>query len=246
MRIFCCAVLAVLLSVPLAASGQAPATFQVLTEELKPYNYKEKGKVTGLSVEIVREIMNKLGHPDTIKILPWSRAYNLALNNPGYILFSTVRTPERENLFKWAGPLGADVVALFARKGSGISISSLDDARKVKSIGAYKDDVGEVVLKKLGFTNLHSVVDDRLNVKKLAAGRIDLWISNELIGQSLARDMGYDDQLEAVYKQENGFLYLAFSRQTPDEEVARWQKAFDELKSGGRYAEILAKYHVPR
>jgi len=246
MRFLGGAVLTMLLSLPSVAVGQTSTTFQVLTEELKPYSYREKREIKGVSVEIVREIMNKLGHPDTIKILPWSRAYNLTLNNPGYILFSTVRTPERENLFKWAGPLGADVVALFALKGSGIVISSLEDAKKVKSIGAYKDDVGEILLKKHGFANLHSVVDDRLNVKKLAAGRIDLWISNELIGHALAMDMGYQEKFEVVFKKENGFLFLAFSLQTPDEEVARWQKAMDDLKSSGRYAQILDKYHVPR
>ncbi|MDH4100225.1 MAG: transporter substrate-binding domain-containing protein [Nitrospirota bacterium] len=218
--------------------------YQVVTEELPPYSYTESGDVTGVCSEIVKALMRKMGHPEKITSYSWSRAYNLTLQNEGYILFSTGRNASREKLFKWVGPLIPDRTVLFARKGSGLVIRALDDAKKVKSIGTYKDDVGEIMLKERGFTNINSILDDKFNVQKLAAGRIDLWITSEIAGHYVARKMGVQDKVEKIFEVGSDHLYLAFNIKTPDSEIVRWQKALDEIKSDGTYAQILRKYDV--
>lgn len=224
----------------------AAQEFQILTEELHPYSYTENGKVTGMSVEIVRAVLKKIKHPDTIKIYSWSRAYNLTLQNKGYILFSTTRLDSREKLFKWVGPLAEDKTVFFAKKGSGVIIKSIEDAKKAGSIGTYKDDIAEIYLKERGFTNLESVLDDTLNVKKLAAGRIQLWPMNELVALYTAREAGLEQQIERVYLLYTNYFYMAFSKDTPDDEIASWQRALDEVKDEGDYDKILNKYGVTR
>ncbi len=37
-------------------------------------------------------------------------------------------------------------------------------------------------------------------------------------------------------------LYIAFSKNTPDDEVKKWQAALDELKKDGTYQKIVDKY----
>ena len=81
-------------------------------------------------------------------------------------------TEDRQNLFKWVGPLATKRDILLARKDSSLSISSLEDAKKVGRIGTLRDDVRGKFLEKQGFTNLEPVSDEQKNAQKLAMGRI--------------------------------------------------------------------------
>lgn len=225
--------------IPLSASA---ANFKIMTEDYPPYNYTHDGRLTGLSTEVVREIAKRVGHPADIALLPWARGYGLIKQQDGMILYSMTRTKEREALFKWVGPIASNKWVFFARKGSGIVLASLDDARKVGKIGAYKDDAAEMFLKGEGFTNIDSVVDDAQNVPKLVAGRTDLWIVGELIGIQKAKEHGAYDQLEKVLDIKDTQLYIAFSKNTPDNDIDRWQKALDEIKADGTYDAIVRKY----
>ena len=217
-------------------------TFRILTEEFPPYNFTESGKINGISAEIVREILKMVNHPDTLEVLPWVQGYNLAQKEDNIILFSTTRTPIREDLFKWVGPLVPNNTAFFAKKGSGISISNMDDAKKVKSIGVYKDDFGELLLKNKGFKNLDAEVDNRLNVNKLVEGKIDLWIINELTGKHMAMKAGFANAIEKVYEVQKDYMYIAFSKSTPDSVIAEWRNALDKIKADGTYAQIFSEW----
>jgi ABC-type amino acid transport substrate-binding protein len=167
----------------------------------------------------------------------------LIQNKENQILFSMTRTQQRENLFKWVGPVAPNRWVFFAKKGSGIKISSLDDARKIGKIGTYRDDAAELFLKEQGFTNIDSVINDYQNVLKLMAGRVDLWIVGELQGVFKAKSKDVDPaQLEKVFDVQDTQLYIAFSRNTPDRAIQAWQKALDAIKADGTYDKILTKY----
>ena len=226
------------------AWSEKHTSFKILTEEFPPFNFSENGKVKGVSTDIVREILNKMNLPDNIEIKPWSIGYSTIQKEDNVILFSTTRSPGRENLFKWVGPLVSNNVVFFARKGSGLSVSNLDEARSAKNIGVYMDDFGEILLKEKGFTNLESVVDNKLNVKKLMEGKIELWLANELTGKHMAREAGVADKIEKIYDVQEDSMYLAFSRSTPDSIIEKWQNVLDEIKADETFARILSKWIV--
>ncbi len=235
-----------LLSLLLCGVTAHAQTFNIITEEFPPYNYTEEGKIKGISTEIVREILKRIGHPDNVKVHSWALAYKLIQKKDNIMLFSTVRSPGRENLFKWVGPIGSSNQVFFAKKGSEILISSLNDAKKVKSIGVYRNDYAELLLKENGFNNIDSILDSGLNPKKLAAGRIDLWVINELTGIDLAKKAGVFEKIEKVFEVKSDEFYLAFSKNTPDAVVEKWQKALDEIKADGTYTRIYSKYGMEK
>tara|TARA_B100000959_G_scaffold287292_1_gene370865 strand:- start:2347 stop:3093 length:747 start_codon:yes stop_codon:yes gene_type:complete len=216
----------------------------ILTEEFPPYNYTRDGKVTGLSTEIVREILKRIDHPDNIKVHSWALAYKIIQKKDNVVLYSTVRSKGRENLFKWVGPISISNLVFFAKKGSGILMKSYDDARKVKSIGVYRLDHAELFLKEKGFNNLDIVLDPGLNPRKLAAGRLSLWMINGKVGVFLAKEAGVLDKIEKVYEIKTDALYLAFSKTIPDAVIDKWQKTLDGIKSDGTYDKILTKYEI--
>lgn len=237
----------VTLSVPpcTAQAAQSQAGLHaLLTEESPPANFMRDGELQGSSAELVSEIQRRVGDDTPIQVVPWARGIMMAERGPATALFSTTRTPQREELFKWVGPLVRVKWVLYARKGSSLQLDSLDDARRVGLIGTYIDDAREQFLIKEGFTNLDSAINNVMSVKKLMAGRIDLLIaSNVGIGKS-ARDAGFsrDDLVEKlVVKQAD--LYIAFSPDTPDPLVARWQQALDAMAADGTYAEIYERWY---
>ena len=217
----------------------------ILTENLPPLNYVENGVLVGPSVEIVKQIQKRVGSQEQIQVYPWARAYQMALNEKNVILFGMTYTKVRENKFKWVGPLATKRDILVAKKGSGIKISSLEDAKKVKRIGTLRDDTRERLLKSRGFTNLEPVSDEQLNAKKLALGRIDIW-TYKIPGLRTVCDLAGVDytEFEEVYHLREIDLMIAFSKKTLDSLVQKWRDAFNEMLTDGTILQIRKKWNM--
>lgn len=236
------------LALALAVFSAAPAAaLQIITEISPPLNHtedgSETGKVTGLATELVQEAMKRMGVDYKIEVMPWARGYKLVQEKPDVALYSTTRTEAREKLFKWAGPLASSKWVLFKKAGSGVNVSSLEEARVVGSIGTYQNDAKEQFLATNGFTNLDSATDPLTGLKKLMAGRNDLWVSGDIAGFMMAKENGFSaSDLEIAYVIKEAQLYMAFSQGTSDETVANWQKAFDAIEADGTKQKITDKW----
>lgn len=220
-------------------------SFDIMTENYPPFNYKDKnGKITGITTDIVNEIMKNTGDEYQIKLMPWARAYKTIINKPNKVLFSMTRTPQREYLFKWVGPIAANSFVFYAKSDSKIVINSLDDAKDENlKIGTYLDGANEEYLKAQDFYNIYSVPNDQLNLKKLIKGRIDLWAAGETQGLYKAKQLNINpSKIKKIFKIKETYLYIAFSRTTPNSLINLWQKELDRIKTDGRYEAIIDKY----
>lgn len=65
----------------------------LITEEWAPFNFTFLGKPTDSSVQVVEEIVRRLGRTERVQSMPWARGYKLALTKPNTVLFSTTRIP---------------------------------------------------------------------------------------------------------------------------------------------------------
>ena len=216
----------------------------VLTEDLPPLNYVDKGVLVGPSVEIVREIIKRLGTKEQIKVYPWARAYKMALEEKNVVLFGMTYTEIRKDKFKWVGPLAIKRDILAGKKNSDLKIKTLEDAKKVRRIGTLLDDTRGRLLERLGFTNLEPVTDEKLNAQKLAIGRIDLW-AYKIPGLRTVCDLAGVDyrEFEEVYHLREIELMIAFSKKTPDSVVRKWNEAFNEMLSDGTVLQIRKKWN---
>lgn len=217
----------------------------IMTENYPPFNYKDKsGKVTGITTDIVREILKSIEEKDNIKLMPWARAYKDIQSKPDKILFSMTRTEQREFMFKWVGPIADNSWVFYAKVDSKIKLNSLEDAKNKRyKIGTYLDGANELYLKKNDFYNIYSVPDDLLNVKKLLRGRIHLWAAGETQGLYKAKQLGIDPKrLKKVFKIKDTQLYIAFSRTTPDSVINLWRDELNKMKKDGRYKAIMNRY----
>ena len=221
------------------------AELTILTENMPPLNYLDNGTLVGPSVEIVKEIQKRVGSQEQIQVYPWARAYKMALEEENVILFGMTYTDVRKDKFKWVGPLATKRDILVAKKGSGIKIKDLEDAKKVESIGTLLDDTRERLLERNGFSNLEPVSDEQLNAKKLALGRIDLW-AYKIPGLRTICDLAGVDytEFEEVYHLRKIDLMIAFSKKTSDSIVQKWRDAFNEMLADGTIMQIQKKWNM--
>ena len=228
-----------LLLVSLLLSPASASPLTILTENLPPLNFVKDGKLIGPSVDIVREIQRRIGSSEPIKVLPWVRAYKLALEKENVVLFSTTYSKIRLDKFKWVGPLAIKRDILVAKKGNRLNIKTLEDAKRVKRIGTLRDDTRERFLKGLGFTNLEPVSDEQKNLKKLMMGRIDLWTYKKPGLLTVCELASVDcTQIVEVANLRKIELMIAFSLKTSDAIVQQWQEAFDDMNADGTILRI--------
>jgi polar amino acid transport system substrate-binding protein len=217
---------------------------QLYTEDSPPSSYEDNGHLKGLSVEIVREILRRIGKPDTIALVPWARGYKLAQSDADTALFSTSRLPQREASFQWVGPLYWQRWGFYRWKGSDIQITDMDAARQVNRIGTYLLDAKMQYLQVRGFKNLVPTNKNVTNVLHLERGNIDLWTSSDFNMPHVARQAGVSpDKLELAYAFHTVGNYIAFSKKTSSHIVRLWQAVLDEMKADGSYRAICRKYN---
>ena len=222
-------------------------TVVLLTENFPPYNMAINGKnfaqednIDGIAADVVREMFKRAGVKYNLTLrFPWDRIYKLALEKPGYGVFVTARLPEREQLFKWVGPIGPDDWVLLAKADSSINLTSLDEAKQYR-IGAYKGDAISEYLTDKGVEHSTSLRDQE-NARKLVAGQIDLWATGDPAGRYLAKQEGVSG-LRTVLRFDSAELYLALNKEMPDEIVAKLQAALDQMRSEGFVDATLNNY----
>ncbi|WP_367847577.1 substrate-binding periplasmic protein [Rhodoferax sp. WC2427] len=232
-----------------AVSAQAVETIRILTEEYPPFNFTDKGRITGLGTEVVQAVLREINVEGQFQSVPWARAYETTQTNANVLIYSINRSKEREKLFKWVGPITPTDFYLFSLKSRNVHLGSLEDAKALQ-IGTVNQDIGEQYLVSQGFAlghNLQSSTRYELNYEKLKLGRVDLWVMNELGAYYMVRQAG-DDPAEMLNKVlriadiSGSGNYMAFGLKTPDAVVERFRKGLDAIKKNGIYDALQKKW----
>lgn len=207
-----------------------------ITEQYPPYNYQEDGKLQGISVDLLEKVWERMGvnlNRSAIQLLPWTEGYERTLKENNTVLFTTFRIPEREQLFKWVGPIATGRDALLARSDRNISIAVPEDLKKYK-IGGIVDDIAVQRLLNNGLKKEDLVLEATSApiIEMLKNGTIDAWAYNDLAGIWLLQQSGANaSDYKVAYVLAKGDGYYAFNKGTPDPVVQSFQQAIDYIKS---------------
>lgn len=222
-------------------------TLHFVTEDYPPLNMRVNEQpignpddpVTGIGTDIVRQLMKHAGIEYTIRIYPKERAHAMARETPGYGLFSIFRSPEREQLFQWVGPLVPGNWVMIAKKSRNIRLSSLEDAKKYK-IGTVKSSPIGAFLEKNGHKIDYSV-HNHLNVRKLDAGTIDFWATADITGMYAAKREGISD-LEQVFLIRQDSWFIAFNKSVSPDLIVKLNKILHKMRDNGAVEKISDRY----
>ncbi|MDE3270516.1 transporter substrate-binding domain-containing protein [Pseudoalteromonas sp. G4] len=155
-----------------------------MTEEWRPFNYtNDNGEITGIATERLKAVLDSINIEYTISSYPWARSMILTSNDENTLIYTILRTKDREDKFQWIcpliGPVKVHLYKLSKRKD--ININTIEDARNyVTSIEKSESD-HEYLLSK-GFingVNLDVTGDPYAGTRKFFAERVDLVLQTE-------------------------------------------------------------------
>lgn len=216
------------------------------TEEFAPFNYTENGKNLGLANQIIDQIVARSGLSMTRKSYPWLRAVEGNQATPNSLLFTTVRTPDRENKYLWVGPYDLCEIWLIKLKNrKDVQASTLAEAKRYR-VGAPRGSAGHSILLSKGFPEdkLDISLDEERNIRKLYAGRFDYSVGMIIPHYANAKHLGLPVlELEAILRLEKGLgCYFAFNPKVDPKLFQRFADAFSELEKSGELKKIRDAY----
>lgn len=234
---------------------------RIVTENMPPYNYQDdSGKVSGPSAEVVHELLKSMNLTVKMEVYPWARAYREATNAPNVLIFSIVRTPQREDDFHWLSGIGPIDIQLFGSADDDITdcqagnSARFDDLNRAanRTIGLLRQS------SQLNFIKSHQDIQATDLVvgksyedlyKMHQRGRIDFFLAPGFLVHYLNNKLNTPSQhLPTSYytipSKHQRKLYLAFSKNTPMQTVNKFKTALEKLHQSGKVAQIFDKFHA--
>ncbi|WP_022663016.1 substrate-binding periplasmic protein [Paucidesulfovibrio longus] len=230
--------------VPLARAESLPR-LTVYTEQSAVVR-DAKGAPSGFLVELMREMLRRAHVAGKVEVVPWKRAYQVALEKPNVLLFPTSFLRDREDRFHWLAPIFKVRWVLFKKRGSPLAIESLDDARRVERIAVYRGDARHQFLARQGFANLEVVSNPCLGRNMLVSGRVDLLVGSDLPPEQtgFAEQAALAGELETALELRTIKLYPVLSKGTDSAVVEACAKALESMLSDGTYAELYRTWYA--
>ncbi len=210
----------------------ADAPVQLVTEVFPPYQQMQDKTISGWSVDIVRQIMTAAQLPYQIDVMPWARAFKTARSTPDTLIFSLLRTEERESQFAWIAPLCPMRVSFYTSSHRPeVQADGLNSALKYV-VGVENGQANYHFLREQGFResrNLVVVGHNHQLQQMLELGRIDLMLVSDIYVQQLP-DRGAGLRRVFTAHALEKYLYLAAHPATSPVLLEKLQKAWQQVK----------------
>lgn len=221
------------------------STLELLTEDDAPHNMMKNGQLVGIATEKLNEAFKRANVSQHMELVPWARAYQSALTQTNYCAFSAARTPERENLFKWIGPIASMDWVLYTRTDNiAAKPNKLEDIRS-QTVGGYLQDVISVWLANQGY-KVEAAPNDAVNPKKLMARHINYWASSRPRATAMLDKEGLSKKIIPIFAFGHTDLYLACNTSVSEDVVLKLNLALKKMKDDGTSTKIDARYsHWP-
>ncbi|WP_046007266.1 substrate-binding periplasmic protein [Pseudoalteromonas rubra] len=230
-----------LMLVTLLSSFHSWAKFTVVTELSPPNQTWVNDQVAGVSTALVTAILNTAALEGEFYMYPWARALDTAKDKPNTLIYSMAKTPQREALFHWIGPVALFHLGFVTNQSPRkIQIKTLEDAKQYR-LAVQREDVAAQVLHKLGFEFIETA-DIQQSYRLLAANKVDLVVDDPRYISAMAQAMKLpDDHFRYVLDIEPLSVrgYLAASLATSPELVTRLRAAYQQLVDTPLYRKAL-------
>ncbi len=236
---------AALLCLSLPAAARA-GEYTLLTHPLPPFTTGTAAAPTGVAVELVATILRRTGDTGAPRVVPYPRLMHDVQLGPSTIGFIVARTPEREALMQWVGPIVVSPVHLYMKAGAPVVPRSLAESRTLGGIGITRGGVDAHYFEKQGFGNLDYSDSQEADLRKVYLGRLDATPMGAIVFDSVLEKIGLkrSDFLWAPFPLYKSFVYAAVSPDVPASVIRSWSAALDGMKQNGEYAVLLARYGI--
>lgn len=218
-------------------------SIKAVVTEWPPFQYSEGNQIKGVDVEILRAVFKNLNQELVIETYPWSRCVSMVQNKQADIIFTLAKNAEREEYLIFpTQPINVSENVLFILNGSDIKFNSYNDLKGL-TIGVTTGyNYGDEFNAQSNFKKIE-YADEETNFRMLAAGRIDAFVCDKLVGAYVLKQKNMTNIVFLPKAISTFQMSIGLSKKTGAQELAnRFDKAILALKASGEYQKIMDSY----
>jgi polar amino acid transport system substrate-binding protein len=200
----------------------------------------------GVATEIVSTALNRAGFQTVVEFVPWKRALEGTIDGTYDILITTSYSEERAKKVAYSNSYLSNTVRLIKRKNTPYRFDSLEDIRGLV-VGVTKGYIYEPQFDKATFFTKDDGGENVIaNLKKLAAGRIDLFAEDELVAGFYLKENFSPDTLSVEYlpnplNTKDLHIIVRKTRADHEQIISAFNDALADMHADGTYTEILVR-----
>jgi polar amino acid transport system substrate-binding protein len=217
---------------------------RIVTEPWSPYVTVQDKQASGLDYEMTNIVFKRLGIDVQWQFLPWKRCLMMLEQGEADGVLDIFRVSEREDLLLYPSESLSDVHwVLFQANDRPHTFNNLDDLRGL-TIGVSPGYLYTPAFDTSNLFTREPAPSHEANFGKLVRGRIDLLVTDRLVGNEVIDQLKLRDkvsQLPLVLG--SPALYLALRRNVGmDLLVQRFGAELKRFKHEPAYAQLVARY----
>lgn len=200
-----------------------------------PYEFLRAGKPAGISVDVVREALRRMGEPiKSIEVIPWGRGLDEVAKGEADMLLSGVWTREREAAYQFPDEhIGCLTWQIYAVAPG----QQLEGVVGLTRHFSYPKDISDLIA---GMTIDAQAPNDKALMRKLIAGRISAAVLDVYSAGQLAAELGVNVYpiIDTVYVP----LYPLLSPALSTDFMDRFNNVIRSMKDDGMLSAIISEY----
>jgi len=183
-------------------------------------------------------------------VLPWARAYRIAMTEPNVIIFSMTKNKERNKHFYWLLKLQSLTYRFYSLANRKDLKNNHLSAALNHTVAAVRDSYAATTLKKLGFItgkNLILTLNYKDAWQMLRLGRVDYTFANEQVLADTLTSLNIPAKLfiQSVDYVQHGDIYIALSATTSDKVLKKLIRSLQSMQYDGTLRRLSSTARLP-
>lgn len=223
-----------------AARALERKNFRFWAGDIPPYCYLDsEQQVQGTVLKVFQTLVDRLGFTQKVEVLPWKRVLIEAQKDLPIFFIPVARTPEREKIFSWIGPMLDESFVVFTLKDRVKDARDLEQIRRLH-VCTLRGSATEEISRHHRLPHVEMVGSNDTCARLLKAGRVDAWLAAKRGGIASFDLVGFDaTELSVAMVLADWPLYLAASKSIPEDELERWRAELRKMKADGSFERLL-------
>lgn len=211
-----------------------------------PYSFVDKGKPTGIDIDLISEIAKKIDINISFKIIPWSRLNQLVLAGEINCAAAFLKSSEyTKNMFYMKNPITIGDYTLFTEKNEQNQLENLSDFygstiavnRGFNIPLALQQAISEGLIKK------YEVGKVEQSLQMLSSSRVTGVLADKHVGLFNINKLKITNVTSISKPLVTTPVYLVFSKKLKESGIVdKFEIALEQMKLDGTYQKILDNY----
>ncbi|MQG92530.1 ABC transporter substrate-binding protein [Pseudomonas sp. MN1F] len=171
---------------------------RLVSDDWAPYVYRDSGQAKGIDYEVTTEVFRRLGVEVDWQFLPWKRCLALVELGQADGVMDIFQVESRKAYMVYpAEPMSDVEFVLFQASDRRHAIRQLDDLAGL-TVGTSPGYAYDAAFNESEDFRRETAPSHEANFGKLIRGRIDLLVTDRLVGRYLQNQLGLEQQVEEL------------------------------------------------